>query len=998
IEPVTGEGVLGAIKAAVLKGGTCVAGFNSDLSAEEVEEIAGSQAAAQAIIRAAEKYDVPVTEENVKDAAKAVDMAQSLRPLTAGETAAMVLDGTGPTIEGIYMAENSGNAARPVDEDIEGAGLEDDIEKAVKSAGGENFRNATYEETLSYAKEMVSYGVPLTDSSIIDYVKIRTTKLPSDLSTAADAAVSAISDGLPGVKGDLTDTRNAAMKADDLLHNEAVLARVRAKMSTEANLILAKSGFSIDTSDMEALADALEKAESARLTSLWGSDGEEAVEKDRIFNETLEAMDNIRSAPAFLAGVGVTGEDGSLRMADFMTVSEVRTQAVTMTETFARMDMTYEAVGTQVRTDLGDSMTKAFSNVDDILADLGIENSTANVRAVRILGWNSQEITAESVYRVRAADDSLNALVNKLTPAAALDLVRQGVDTVNTGVNDLIYMLDARGGSEYEAYDTLGEFVYKMEIMGGISENEKQSLIGIFRLLNQIKKHDDRSVGGILNSGRDMTLGNLFTESKSLKAENTIDVSVGEEYRGSDHETQNSIMEQIENHTKAVAEEITAKAEPEDLAALGSEQIQGMTPDALLDAVIGAGAGGFGAEGGNGGNAGNGAGNGSGSGNGNGYSTGRGAGNRNVAEGSGRNSRGIQGDLSGLKLDEEKMENAALDRVAQRAAETDGGDTGRDAASGAYEEKMITDMRTVLTESAMEEVFARELSAFGGRTTIYGAQALKSLRTERGGYLKKAVGEGGGKAPDTEGIISAFTGPEEAAEATDRMCSELEEALDERLSSDEGITYLDIQALKAARRQVSVIRQLSREEDYEVPVELNGNLTSVNVKLIHGDVKGRVYASMEPGEGMAVSSSFTLTGNEVSGYVVCTGEGMKEMLESMKDRILEDFEGSIEVIGADTLDAGRFDMKAAEEKEASRKAGSSAVAAGSVASAVGNSAFAAGSVASAVGNSASATGSSAFAAGSVGTGAGAEASGDASTADLYRLAKNLLTAVSGIRG
>ena len=60
----------------------------------------------------------------------------------------------------------------------------------------------------------------------------------------------------------------------------------------------------------------------------------------------------------------------------------------------------YEAVGTQVRTDLGDSLQKAFQNVPELLDSLGMEDTQANQRAVRILGYNSLEITEQNITKV----------------------------------------------------------------------------------------------------------------------------------------------------------------------------------------------------------------------------------------------------------------------------------------------------------------------------------------------------------------------------------------------------------------------------------------------------------------------------------------------------------------------------------------------------------------------------------------------------------------------
>ena len=60
----------------------------------------------------------------------------------------------------------------------------------------------------------------------------------------------------------------------------------------------------------------------------------------------------------------------------------------------------YETLMTAPRSDLGDSIRKAFSNVDDILTDMSLEKTSENQRAVRILAYNSMEITPENIEKL----------------------------------------------------------------------------------------------------------------------------------------------------------------------------------------------------------------------------------------------------------------------------------------------------------------------------------------------------------------------------------------------------------------------------------------------------------------------------------------------------------------------------------------------------------------------------------------------------------------------
>ena len=71
---------------------------------------------------------------------------------------------------------------------------------------------------------------------------------------------------------------------------------------------------------------------------------------------------------------------------------------------------------TQPRSELGDSIQKAFRNVDDILQDMDLETTDANRRAVRILGYNRMAVTPENMAKVKDADLMLQRITEKLTP------------------------------------------------------------------------------------------------------------------------------------------------------------------------------------------------------------------------------------------------------------------------------------------------------------------------------------------------------------------------------------------------------------------------------------------------------------------------------------------------------------------------------------------------------------------------------------------------------
>lgn len=175
--------------------------------------------------------------------------------------------------------------------------------------------------------------------------------------------------------------------------------------------------------------EALKETENQYYEQLLKGQGVEASETNvNLFRETTERVNDLKTVPAYVLGAqGV--KDAS--------VAEVHDTGRAMRDTFERANQSYETLMTAPRADLGDSIQKAFRNVDDILNDIGLEATEANQRAVRILGYNQIEITQESVAEMKAADEQVQRVFRNLTPATVTEMIRRGIDPLDMDFSTL---------------------------------------------------------------------------------------------------------------------------------------------------------------------------------------------------------------------------------------------------------------------------------------------------------------------------------------------------------------------------------------------------------------------------------------------------------------------------------------------------------------------------------------------------------------------------------
>ncbi len=543
--------IMDKIKAELAKSGVSVEGFTDDIDPETLKEIAGSEAYANHLAASLKNADVPVTKENVKEADDAVKKAMELNPLSEGELKYLVLNNLGPSIENLYLANHSGAVdanrqskgyfmegngyyAKKAD-GADLASLETQVEEILSEAGIE-----TSEENIEKAKWLIEKGIPLTDRTFKTLDKNKSVDLPVSEEQAVKAVVAAMSDSIPAMKADLTNTETKYEKAARLekrvqallndstidLHDRRILEETRLKMTAEVNVKLIESGFSIDTSDLEELVDALKEAEiSVAKRYFPGDDAEAAVANKALLDETVSKRNSLYDMPASTLGSLIFTRHESV------TVESLYNEGLRQKNAFEAARESYETLMTAPRRDLGDSIRKAFANVDDILEDLNMDLSDRNRRGVRILAYNRVEITEENIEKMVEADRRVNRVVERMTPAAALKMIRDGVNPLKTSFEELENYLKNENEDTEKQMETYSRYLYRLEQNGEISDDERTAYIGIFRMLRQIEKSDGAVIGRVLEAGRELNFSNLLSAARIAK-KSGMDILVDDNFGG----------------------------------------------------------------------------------------------------------------------------------------------------------------------------------------------------------------------------------------------------------------------------------------------------------------------------------------------------------------------------------------------------------------------------------------------------------------------------------
>ncbi len=546
MDPAEAVTIVDKIKAEVARSGKTVAGYNDDLDPEALAEVLGSEALARAIVESFRQADLPLTEENKEAVAGAWEMASALKAPSEGEYRYLVDNHLGSEIRNFYLAKNSGagdggavgaryyeeavngyyTASATADEQTHSENYRDQMDRILAQEGIE-----PDEENRALADWLAEKELPVTGENIHLLEELRSVEFPVSEDAFARAVANALAEGKPAVNAKLAVTPDIYEQAQYLARRydqagdvaaRRQLEEVRLRMTAEVNVKLIRSGFSIDTAPMEEFLEALRLAEREVAQKYFPGE-EDAVSKYELFHETNRIVGEIPGLPAQTIGFrGILPRDLTLR--EFHALG---TEAAGKAD-FAEAARTYETVGTAPRADLGDSIRKAFANVDELLGELDLPATEENRKSVRILGYNSMEITPENVQRITQACRTVEEVVNHLKPAATLKMIRDGINPLEKSFAELEQYFDELPESYREVSESYSRFLYGLERRHEISEQERESFIGVYRLLAQIEKTDGAAIGALVNTQAQLQFSNLLSAIRSGRFKG-IDVKVSDE-------------------------------------------------------------------------------------------------------------------------------------------------------------------------------------------------------------------------------------------------------------------------------------------------------------------------------------------------------------------------------------------------------------------------------------------------------------------------------------
>lgn len=508
------------------------------------------------IVKALLQHKLPTSDHNIESLEKVIECFNKVKSLDDSAIIHTLKEGKSLTLDNIYLCRHSLGSSNIYKDNVDNSIWENLKPEINKTFINENIENT--KENIEISKLLFSNELPITKDNVSLVSFLRGLEENLDLESLVYEGCQNIRKDIPSTNIDLTKTVYSKESQDlnntyknilrDLPHilpdlvltveslnkpvtlynlrqamhvNDSVpsslsatsqnnityrreLAEIQLKLTSEAAFRLADKKINIDTMPLSKVVEELRLLEKESygktLTTIGAEPSTQNVERMVSLYDSINNF-NPLSANVFADII----KNKTLFSVEGINKSQLAYKAMEG----------YEAFLTTPNTKYGDSFNKLYDQFYSVVENLGISPTEGNVRAASILSKSKIDVNYESILQVKVIDEKINYIQDTLHPHIAASIIKDGLNPLNMHVDQLISYIDSfndKYGNNLR--EKISQHILEMDLKNDLSKEDRDSMVAIYRMLNEIQKNNSASLGLNIKSGQDPTLGHLLEASK----------------------------------------------------------------------------------------------------------------------------------------------------------------------------------------------------------------------------------------------------------------------------------------------------------------------------------------------------------------------------------------------------------------------------------------------------------------------------------------------------
>lgn len=315
-------------------------------------------------------------------------------------------------------------------------------------------------------------------------------------------------------KNEAKSEKDAVETSPSFITAKRQIEEIRLKMTLEAAIKLNQK-IQIDTAPLQEVVEELKALEKEYygdcLKKAGAEPSEENIEQMEALYKKLEVVKDLdeRVLPKVI-------KKEINFIIDDLYKEQISGEIIELFKAEAAVSA-YEEMQTRPEQRFGDTIRKVEGQIEDLLRAQEIEPTKENIRCARILIQNNIDVTEENILQLKLLDEKVTYVGANLHPAIAAEMIKEGfrpdqipIDEVIEYINHFEELL----GSDVR--DKLSEFILELDQEKVLTEEEREGMIAIYRMLHTIEKTNGKVIGWLMKNNMNFTLNNLMEGAKYL--------------------------------------------------------------------------------------------------------------------------------------------------------------------------------------------------------------------------------------------------------------------------------------------------------------------------------------------------------------------------------------------------------------------------------------------------------------------------------------------------
>ena len=188
----------------------------------------------------------------------------------------------------------------------------------------------------------------------------------------------------------------------------------------------------------------------------------------------------------------------------------------------------YSENETPVERRFGETIAKVEGQIKNLLESQNIEVTQVNMEAAKALITHQMEVNEENIERIQETVIKLNTFLEEMTPLQAATLIKEGINPYEASVNQLLSWMSERKVEGLK--NSVAETIVAMEESGEINEEQKEGMIGLYRILQGVSQQKEEVLGYLYKNDLSLTIENLQTAVKYAMGKKHVEIAVDNEF------------------------------------------------------------------------------------------------------------------------------------------------------------------------------------------------------------------------------------------------------------------------------------------------------------------------------------------------------------------------------------------------------------------------------------------------------------------------------------